>query len=37
MRWLFGFYLCSMLRYLLLGWLLLATASAWAIKPLATY
>jgi len=26
-----------MLRYLVLGWLLLATASAWAIKPLATY
>jgi pimeloyl-ACP methyl ester carboxylesterase len=26
-----------MLRYLLLGWLLLSTASAWAIKPLATY
>jgi alpha-beta hydrolase superfamily lysophospholipase len=26
-----------MLRYLVLGWLLLSTASAWAIKPLATY
>jgi predicted alpha/beta hydrolase len=26
-----------MLRYLVLGWLLLSTVSAWAIKPLATY
>jgi len=26
-----------MLRYLVLGWLLLSTISAWAIKPLATY